>query len=168
MTESVISKEYPIENQNFRNFLDDLFSGPSLDISSIDREILSIIPKITGQELVNTLNQLSNLRCAGEAGIVSEILKYGNRRLRQILLDYLNRISIYHDSIPSSEYFPKIEIRCKYRTGDRLRYWQLCTNYLVENSTVISYQFCTRSNPAISTHSRPIFVVKMFYYIMKC
>ena len=85
----------------FQTILQELFFGSSMDISQIDRYIFQSIPVITDDELGIIFKYFANLRYSDENGIVVETVKYGDKRLREFLLSYMNYV-IHHGDIDHS------------------------------------------------------------------
>ena len=78
-------KVYQVDPEAFVSFLQDIFSSSVSSVLESDLIMISSIRPFSADELDIGLKQLSNLRYEDENGPITEMIKYGSAKLKNLI-----------------------------------------------------------------------------------
>ena len=88
----MVSSACPVDAETFKDFIGTIFASATPLVGTADLESIRSIPRFSIEELNDALAKLSNLRCEDDDGVVAEMLKYANDKLKEELLRNSNEI----------------------------------------------------------------------------
>ena len=72
----------PIKPECFADYFEEVYASTHAPLQ-VDRSALARVPPFTADEVKRAARRMANARCADEAGVVSEMIKYGSDLLHQ-------------------------------------------------------------------------------------
>ena len=80
-----------VKPECFADYFEDIYASTRAP-QQVDRSALARVPPFTADEVKRAARRMANARCADEAGVVSEMIKYGSDLLHQLLAETYNHM----------------------------------------------------------------------------